>query len=284
MTIIAPVETMVEIIKSGISLLRSEVDDLKKMRCISLSAPGLDNFKRNTLWHCNIRYLELFIDTNRFLLHKLERDDESPDLMRFYLNHLRTVLEIYAHLVFLSSQDVNKQVALCAGKILETLCQIESSRDSLEAPYEEVYRLYEPFFNEQGLTIPPSIHNFSIKVFKKHKLVFPNVKEMLAKDLVVPNSPLTTSAFPSLTNDIYNQAYRWPSNYIHGNLLTLEVFGNERFWILGRLPTFLSLMMELVDIKMLSNGREGQIRDWFETYRANCRGFADVWTVKSWSR
>lgn len=282
MTIIAPVEEMIGIIKSGITLLRETVDDLKRMRSISIGGPGLDNFKRDTMWLCNIRYLELFIDTNRFLSHRLEKDDEPRELMKFYLNQLRTVLDIYAHMVFLSSLDVNRQVALCAGKILETLCQVPSSRDNLAVTYEEHFRLYEPFYVEQGLTIPSSIHNFSKRVLRDQDLLYPSVETMLHKNLVVPNSPLTTKAFPTLTSDIYNRAYRWPSNYIHGNLLTLEAFGNERFWILGRLPTFQSLMLELVNIKMLGDGREAKILEWFETYMANCRDFGDVWTVKSW--
>ena len=74
--------------------------------------------------------------------------------------------------------------------------------------------------------------------------------------------------------------YKHFSNYIHGNVLSKDDYGNEKFWIISEVINLSGQMVELVSIKILDNSRKKEISEWIKRVSKNTPEFIKLWNSK----
>lgn len=272
---ILEIKQILGIIKSEVCMIEDKGRSKKEVKKNSI-----DEDVRANLLVAKKNYLDFFRKIVNFIFDKL--NDGSPDKdFFFYIPHLRTLIEIYAYLLYMCFQDDKRQMELVISKTLYTLAKLDSSQKTKEI--QEQYRLYyesvKPFMDREGIIFPEDSSEFSNRWLKKSGYDYPPVDQMLKTEWIKESSPQMTFSSKNIESNPY-YIYKHFSNYIHGNALSKETYGNEKFWIISETLMLSCRMAELISIKVLDNPKRKEIAEWIKRVSQNNPKFVEVWNLK----
>lgn len=107
------------IIKTEISEIEGKIESSKQKE-----DDPIDEEIRITILYVQKSYLDFYKKIFDFLCSRLISDHKDSDFF-FYLPLLRTLIEIYAYLLYLSFQDENKQMTLVSINILNEIANLD---------------------------------------------------------------------------------------------------------------------------------------------------------------
>jgi hypothetical protein len=240
----------------------------------------IEDLKRSTLLLAKTSYVRFFSEILGFLIEKIE--SESDKYCRFYLSEIRTLIEIYAFLLFLSYQDENRQMAIRAANLLLTFSN--SMKDSTiqhpnaSAVYQQSYALYKPFLDRENIKLPNLPNDLSKAKLAALGLKIPPVEQMLKKDWIMESAAETIKVFPTVADQLYT-TFRFVSNYLHGNDMTNIFNGHERFWLISKSQILSSILIELNNRKITNHSRRFEFDSWLKSVQAEAASFSMFWRV-----
>jgi len=286
-----PYKIQVELLNKVAILLKLQKDDIDEIgKALSVNE---DRYGIKAALLVNkARYLNLFSDIIFFLAEKLL--SEKGENFRFYVGHLRTLVEIYTRLLYSDNQTETRRMALWVADTLFTFgyTTYESGKGmnnirDIDVKNEEFYKTqilsYKSFINDEKIDIPNNRKDFTRKKLKKLKLEYPSPKSVLDQNYTKDCSSETSAVWPGSIGAA-RKAYICYSNYIHGNHLTGASHGNEKFWILGTSVILSSLLVELVNKKTINNIRVSNFESWLIDVKANKKAFTKFWKLGNLER
>jgi len=286
-TEISPIiKEQIELIEEIFNIIQKQISDIEAMGKGIVLPDEIEDLKRTKVLQTKYSYLKTFNEIVQFLLGELKKEESGR--FKFYLPNIRTLLEVYARLIYLCSKDENQQMAMCAANLLFTLAHTiqEPGRDAAERvkvsyegvreSYKENYLYFKPFLDRENIDIPRDIKDFSGNRLKNLGLDFPPVDKMLNKELIEHYCPETTRAYPKIAETIYS-TYRFTSNYIHGNVLTLGTHGKEKLWIIAKTQILSNLIVDLVNTKVTNNSRKTELIKWMREVNVKKPRFVEFW-------
>ena len=109
----------------------------------------------------------------------------------------------------------------------------------------------------------------------------PPVEQMLKNEWIKESAPQISRISPkhSEKNSHYN-IYRHFSNYVHGNVLHKESYGNEKLWIISETINLSAVMVELINTKILNNSKRKEISEWMKRVAKNSSYFLQLWNLR----
>jgi hypothetical protein len=266
------IKNHVSLINEGVDILKSQLDQIELVGRRDVVNEEVLEETRLTILVAKRNYLDLFAKIATFLSEKLETEDLNKFI--FYLPNVRAIIEIYAYLLHWCSEDDSRQVALVLSKTFETLAKIMGDSDGEYNRQLQYNKLLIDYWN---ISIPQRPGLFTFKYVQDNKINYPSVKTMLDKKRILDASPQTSGVFPIAKNDPY-LIYSHFSNYVHGNSLTKDSHGTESFWVISELLIKTSLVVELVDNKMLGGINRDDISVWLSRVKPNIPSLYKVWT------
>jgi len=222
-------------------------------------------------------YLFFYNKIVNFLYSKLE--DNSPDEdFFFYIPLLRTLIEIYAYLLFFCFQDKNKQAAISIATALNTIAKLDTEEVSqkIMESYTKYYSSYKDLIDKKKISIPTDPALNSNRWLKESGYGFPPVEQMLKEEWINESSPQISYAKGGVAEDIY-KVYRGLSNYVHGNILSKDHHGNEKIWIIAQTMALSFRVTELINVKMLDNSKKKEIGSCLAEFTRSSASFKDMW-------
>lgn len=285
------IEEQLKLIEDISEIIKTQISDIDNAGRSIILLDAVEDLKRANILNTKRLYLEFFNDIVNFLLSKLR--EERKENFRFLLLNIRTLLDIYGQLLYLCNQDENKQASICMANLLFTLANTvgkpeEKDSEAQKQAYEGVresynknYRYYKPFLDREGINIPEDMELFSRrKLEKKLKLNFPPLSQILKKEIIETSSPETIKFFPKISHRIYN-TYKFTSNYIHGNVLAKSMHGNEKLWIIAEVQMLSSLVVDLINTKILKGSRKAELIGWLEKLSQKRPEFVNFWQERN---
>ncbi len=267
-------------LKKIISILKTEVANINQ-KCNSkneVETDRVEELMRTSILYTKKSYLEYFVKISEFLCKKLGTNTEKEDFY-FYVPWLRTLIEIYAKLLYLPSQNTDQQMTLVAVNTLSSLANLSGKSSEIQAEYEKQYLLYKPFFDRKKIIIPSISKEMNKEwLWKNKSLQYPDVASMLNNKLIQVSSPQIYEKSKSQENPYV--IYRHLSNYVHGNLLSASHHGNEKFWIISETFTCSAYVAELVSNKILNGSKRTEITKWIKEADKTYSDFRNLWIAK----
>ena len=273
-----------DLIHEAVKIIDSEINDID---LIGHSAPlpnPIEELKRSTLFVYKKRYLEFYRNITRYLEKQLrEGEDNAP----FCIPNLRTLVEIYAILLYFETKNTDEQMLFCIARTLYTHAAIARSSGNVdignyEYVYKQTFENWRPFIKLKGILIPQDMRQFTHKKLKELKLD-PSVADMLLERYVRMHGPETIKIFPGKTDDPY-RTYTYYSYYVHGNALFKDVYGNEFLWLIAEIIMISSLLIELVNLQIINGSRSEEFRYWLKKVSDSRRPFGNFWRDRRNSR
>lgn len=278
---------LIEDISNIINIQISDIDSIGR----SVVLPdATEDLKQAGILNTKRRYLEFFNDIVIFLIYRLKKEKEGN--FRFLLPNIRTLLDIYGQLLYLCNEDENRQASICAANSLFTLANTvekpdENSSEEVKQAYEKIKEVYDkgyndwkPFFDREAIDVPENIELFSKGKLRELGLNFPPLPQMLKKENIRNCSPETIKVFPRAVKNISN-TYRFLCNYVHGNTLSKGVHGNEKLWIIAKVQILSSLIVDLVNIKILGGSRKKELIKWMNELSQKRQEFVNFWRERN---
>ena len=268
---ITEIKQILGIIKSEISMIDDKGSSEKQKRI-----NPMDEEVRVIILFTQRSYLDFYRKITDFIYNKLSENAPNKDFF-FYIPQLRTLIEIYSHLLYLCFQNEKRQMELIISKTLHTLSKSDFSFKTKEI--QEQYALYhqiiKPFADREKLIFPKNSSDFSHKWLKNSGYDYPPVDQMLKTEWIKKSSSF-------VINVKVNQyhMYKHFSNYVHGNVLSKEYYGNERFWIISETIILSRLIAELVNTKILNNSKKKEISKWIKRISENEPKFLEIWSLQ----
>lgn len=275
-----PIHTQLLLLERAVRIINSQLSDIDTLgRSIELP-DQLEDLKRKTLLQVKRRHLEFYSEIQTFLIEKLRTEPDKN--FRFYIVHIRTILETYALLLFLLDQDENKQMAFCIANLLYTFTSGVRNPGLQDGQSEIAYRSYlstfRPFLDRESINIPPSMKDFSRQRLRQMKLGYPPVEQMLNRKAIESYALGTMKVFPTVSTQIY-KTYKDFSNYIHGNPISHVFQGKKRFWLLSQSAIIASLVIEPVNNRITRHSRKDAFDDGLRLLDESADSFVMVWKV-----
>lgn len=276
-------ESIIEI-KQILGIIKSEVSEIdeKGNSKKQTNSDPLDEGVRVSILFTQRSYLDFFRKIIEFVYSKLEEKAPDKDFF-FYIPQIRALIEIYSYLLYFCFQNEKRQMELIISKNLFTLAKVDSSYATKEIQEQYVlqHKLYKSYMDREKLVFPESASNFSKKWLDKSGYDNPSVEQMLQTEWIKEASPLMRSVSKKNIdkNSFYN-IYRHFSNYVHGNVLHKEDYGNEKFWIMSETINLSIAMAELVNVKILDNSKRKVLSEWIKRVSKNSSGFMRVWNQR----
>jgi len=283
----SPIKEQLKLIERISGLLDELIADIDYIGENKVLPDEIEETKRATILQNKRSYLIFFNEVIKFLLSKLKTEPDKN--FRFYLSNIRTLLEIYAQLLYLSSQDENKQATICIANQLFTLSKTakESKRgrnkkekeayEGIKELYNKIYLNDKLFLDKEKIDIPADMERFTRRRLIELKLNFPPTNQMLKKECIIDFSPETVKVFPGILETIYS-TYRYFSDYVHGNIFFgYTIHGKEKFWVIANIQILSSLIIELINAKVLNNKRETEFRNWLKELDKKRHNFTRFW-------
>lgn len=271
-------------LKKIIGLLKIELFDLnsKVTSKKEIEKDEVDELMRTTILFAKIQYLEFYIKISSFLYEKVKDNNTSDKDFYFYLPLLRTLIEIYATVLYLANQDIKRQMTLVAVNKLFGLANLqlkEFPSKGIDDEYNETYLWYKPFIDREGLTIPSDIKAVSKKWLNNSGYDYPQVTERLNSTLIQHSSPQVNKVSKNKTDPYF--IYKHLSGYVHGNPLNVAHHGNERFWVTGETLVCSAYLAETISNKVLSGSKHKDIKKWVAEATSTYSNYVALWTSKS---
>ena len=271
-------------LKKIIGLLKTELADInaKGNSTKEIEKNEIEELIRTAILSTQKEYLEFFIKISSFLCDKI-KDDKTPDNdFYFYLPLLRTLIEIYATVLYLSFQSRKKQMTLIIINRLFSLANVqfkEKPSQEIEDEYKKYYLLCKPFIDMEKLEIPSDTKGMSRKWLNNSGYDYPHVTDRLSNSLIKLSSPQVDAISKSKTNPYI--IYKYLSGYVHGNPLNIANHGNERFWVTGETLVCSAYLAETISTKILSGSKHKEIKNWITHANISYSNFVELWTLKS---
>lgn len=230
-----PLQTQLSLLRQGLQIINLQIADMETIGRGIVLPDDIEDLKRCTLLLAKSSYVRFFSEILGFLIEKIETEPDK--YCRFYLSEIRTLVEIYAFLLFLSYQDENRQMAIRVANVLLTFSN--SMKDSsiqnsnANAVYQQSYALYKPFLDRENIQLPNLPSDLSKGKLEALGLKFPPVEQMLKKDWITESAAETIKVFPTVPDQLYT-TYRNFSNYLHGNDMSNIFNGHEKLWIISK--------------------------------------------------
>ncbi|MFZ2969548.1 MAG: hypothetical protein WA063_00205 [Minisyncoccia bacterium] len=271
---IAEIKQILGIIKSEIGMIDDKGHSKKQTKI-----NPIDEGVRATILFTQRSYLDFYRKIADFIYNKLSEKAPDKDFF-FYIPQLRTLIEIYSYLLYLCFQDEKRQMELIISNTLYTLSKSDSSFKTKEI--QEQYALYyqscKPFINREKLIFPENPNDFSGKWLKRSGYDYPHVDQRLKTEWIKESSP--QYSFYTRNAEInQNYMYKHFSNYVHGNVLSKEDYGNEKFWIISETIILSGRIAELVNTKVLDNSKRKEIFEWIKRISKNRPKFVEAWKL-----
>jgi len=269
-------------IKQILGILKSEICaiDEKGRSKKQTKKDSIDELTRASILFTQRSYLDFYRKIVNFIYSKLEENVSDKDFF-FYIPLLRTLIEIYAYLLYFCFQNEKRQMELLISKTLYTLAKADSSLKTkeIQEQYNLYYESFKPFMDREKLVFPKNTDEFSGKWLGNSGYDNPPVDQMLKTEWIKESSPQISSFAKYPENNPYIM-YKHFSNYIHGNVLSKDDYGNEKFWIISEVINLSGQMVELVSIKILDNSRKKEISEWIKRVSKNTPEFIKLWNSK----
>ncbi len=200
-------------------------------------------------------YFTSFVETTNFLMLKLGVEDRKR--LKFYLPHLRILLEMYAKLLYLANLESDEQMLTCMYDMLWYLKKFELKDGFIEQAFD-----YKPYLESKGLV------EFSYESFSKKSsanFLFPSLEQILKAEYVgkFVSEYLTDTKLAS--KSLY-RIYRATSEYSHGAILCEFASGEEGIWIIDGMLFICAFMINLVDKHILDEKNKIKIDEWMKDF------------------
>jgi len=276
------IEEQIKLIEDISEIIRVQVSDIDNIGRGVVLSDTIEDLKRAVILNAKRSYLEFFNDIVIFLSNKLR--EEKEENFRFLLPNIRTLLDIYGRLLYLCSEDENKQTSICMANSLFTLADtVDNSDEGIEESYNKGYKDFKPFFDREDINIPKDIKLFSKGKLEKLELNFPPLLQILKKEIIETSSPETMKIFPRIAKEVY-KTYKFISNYIHGNILFKNKHKNQKLWIISKVQILSSLIVDLVNTKVLRDSRKAELMKWAEELSQKRARFVNFWRGRNRNR
>lgn len=276
-------ENIIEI-KQILGIIKSEVAEIdeKGNSKNQTKRDSVDEDVRVSILFTQRSYLDFFRKIIEFLYSKLEEKAQDKDFF-FYIPQIRALIEIYSYLLYFCFQNEKRQMELIMSKTLFTLAKVDASyvTKEIQEQYVLQYKLYKSYMDRENLIFPETSSGFSKKWLDKSGYDNPSVEQMLQTEWIKEASPLMRSVSKKNIdkNSFYN-IYRHFSNYVHGNVMHKEDYGNEKFWIMSETINLSIAIAELVNVKILDNSKRKVLSEWIKRVSENSSGFMRVWNQR----
>lgn len=279
-------QTEEEIITSMISSIK-EIKEIIKSEIIEIDHKGnskkqiekdpIDEIMRTTPLQTSRSYLDFYRKILDFLHRKLESGTSDEEFF-FYMPLLRTLIEIYAYLLYFCFQDKEKQTTLAVVNTLNTVAKLDTDNISpeIKTEYDKTYSGFKKFFETKNLNIPTDPAHATKAWLKTSGYGYPSVEQMLKKEWIKSSSPQTNAANKNASENSY-KIYRYLSNYVHGNILSKEHHGNEKMWVISETILLSMIIAELVSVKILNNSKRKEIGICLKKVSKNSKVFRYMW-------
>ncbi len=272
------IEEQINIIKEGIFLIDTQIKQIDHKGNTEVSSSELEEEIITLILFTKREYLDFFRKIVTFLNEKIE--NEKDENFIFYMPNLRSLIEIYAHLFHLSFETQERRATLILSKILFTFAEMirkgKKKNDPMESEYMSQYKHFEKIISEYSIPIPTNPNLFSKKYLATNNLAYPSVADMLDSDDNFKSvSTETCKIFPLNTSSY--EIYSHLSNYVHANTLHKASHGNEKFWVISEVVIYISMILELVDKKILNEVSSLEIKKWLERVKVNQNQLTRIW-------
>ncbi len=274
------IQRQIDLIREIVGIIDSEINDINELGKVTLNNQ-FDDMRRAVLLDSKRRYATTFKKIAAFLSEKI--GNETNKNSQFYLPNLRTLLEVYAHLLFLCHAKEDRQAVLCITRDLFLLASFvqHEGNEPVRERYEEGLKIYGSFLKNLGVSLPDNPLKLTYIFMKSNNLLFPSVREMLDKYNIKSSAVETAKLFPNITKDPY-RFFAHFSIYVHGHPLfgSMSGQGNEKLWIISKALLLSSQFAELIDLKMLGGSRINEIKTWLKKVQESRAEFLSYWKTK----
>lgn len=272
---IAEIKQILGIIKSEIDMIDDKGRSNKQTRI-----NPTDEEIRVAILLTQRSYLDFYRKIVNFIYNKLSEKAPDKDFF-FYIPQIRTLIEIYSYLLYLCFQGEKRQMEVIISKTLYTLFNLDSSfkTKEIQEQYALYYQSFRSFIIREKLTFPENSSDFSGKWLKKSGYDYPPVDQMLKTEWIKESSPQCSFCPKNIEVNPY-YIYKHFSNYVHGNVLSKEDYGNEKFWIISELIMLSGMIAELVNTKILDNSKRKEIFEWIKRISKNNPKFVEIWSLR----
>lgn len=271
-------------IKQALGIIKSEItaiDEKGNSKKQTLLDPT-DELARCSVLFTQRSYLDFFRKIVNFIYEKLEKETPEKDFF-FHIPHMRTLIEIYSYLLYLCFQSEKRQMELIISKNFYTLAKVDSSfpTPEIQQEYAKTYEYYKSYIDREKLIFPKNATDFSKKWLEKSGYDNPSVEQMLKTEWIKISAPQICKISPKKAdkNSYYN-IYKHFSNYVHGNVLHKEDYGNEKLWIISETLNLCVVMIELINTQILGNSRRKEILEWIKRVAKNSPNFLKLWSLR----
>jgi hypothetical protein len=240
------------LIEKAFSIIRKQLADIDFIPRELNNETDVGRFRKDILLVTKKRYLDFFYQVSRFLLKKIK--SEERDNLRFYLPNVRTLLDIYARLLYLANHDLEKQSMICVGELLLN-CKNFNIKDS----FDELYFHCKSFVDFCAWEIP-SYEEFSKQKAKAAGCLFPVTEQMIKNCYFDKFKPVGFDNSLEQGEKLY-EIYRYLSGYIHGNIINKDSYGNEDLWIIRNTLVLAVFIVSVIDKDVFFSANSLEIND-----------------------
>ncbi len=278
-------EDQIVLIEKLVSIGRLQLEDFDGLRqAEDQKAP--EDLKQAAILKTQEMHMRVFWELAAFLTEKLRTEKDSNFF--YYVPFLRTLMENYAELLYISYQPSREQFGIAIGNYLFVLAWRNSSSngnaeaDNLASLYEEYLGHMKPVLDKENITFPDTASGLSKNKFKDSGFAYPSPEATFKEQYFKDCSTDTRKVFDFKPETIYNH-YRWFSDYVHGQVYVLAKFdkpSTEGLWLIAELAKLGLLMAELTNKKLLNDRRKTEFETWVKDFGDQRAAFVKYWQEK----
>lgn len=219
------------------------------------------------------RSLNLFNAKLEYLLYEVECENPLRHLHSFL--HVRTLLDVFSHFLYLASHkvEINKFALVCLAASLRALAIC-----GLDTEYEKSRLEYKIMFLKHGLEIPESPIELTPTWIKNNGLAFKSTRDMLTNQNIQSFSTDVIKIFPAKR---MSEIYSILSEILHGNPFYNPTPYNERFWVISSCIISSAFLLELIDkFVFFKKTPAADFINWLEKTEKSIPEFSDLWKSK----
>ncbi len=236
-----------ELLESGVGIIEKQLLTLK-LKINSTKKDSSKNFETREVLLFKSDSLEYFYQLIKFLLNKVKTDNRSN--LRFYFPNIRTLIDIYAKILYLYKKNEEDQSRAVACQYLKTLKELNDIKT-----FYKVLGRYENIFENCGYKIS-GFESFPKKNIKRElvdNFCFPGVKQII-------KSTDFKNILPDLNEDTikfsFIKMHSACCEYAHGSSILKNIFGNEDLWVIISIRSLIAGIIKLFD------GCDEEIIEW----------------------
>ncbi|MBL8030654.1 MAG: hypothetical protein JNN11_05400 [Candidatus Doudnabacteria bacterium] len=225
--------------------------------------------------------LEFFRNILDFLIYRLR--NEKIEFFVFYLPQIRVMIELYSYLQYICNLHEDDQLILILTNNLFTLSSsvrnTKQDFSEIQALYTQQKNSFQYWLDEYEIIIPEKVDKLTKKKMNKQKLTLVPVEQRLNANEISKDCPLSSELWKGLPNSVY-EFYRKFSLYVHGNPLMAKSHGTENFWIISECLIYASMIIELVNSRIIENKRLEEHKKFLYAVKMELPKFINLWGMK----